>query len=260
MATQTEGPETASTEQGNFAALMQAITGCQSSLSILTTKIDTVQLEIGLIRQDFEKVRQRVTEVERRVGDTEDTVRDHSASLHTLQVRVKHLEAKAEDSENRNRRNNLRIIGLPEGSEGSDTSAYTERLLRSLFPQAAFSPHFAVERAHRMPPTRGPPGTPPRTFIFRLLNFRDRDLILREARKMADIRHEATRLMFFPDFSADTQRQRKSFDAVKQALRAKAIRYSMLFPARLRVQDGETVRFFTSPNEASHWLNTLPRN
>lgn len=97
-------------------------------------------------------MRQRVTEVERQVGDTEDMVRDHSASLHTLQVRVKHLEARAEDSESRNRRNNLRIIGLPEGSDGSDTSTYTEQLLRSLFPQVAFSPYFAVERAHRMPP------------------------------------------------------------------------------------------------------------
>lgn len=243
--------------QSNFAALMQAITGCQSSLSTLTTKIDTVQLEIGLIRQDFEKVRQRVMEVERRVGDTEDTVKDHSASLHTLQVRVKHLESRAEDSENCNRCNNLRTIGLPEGSEGSDPSAYTERLLQLLFPQAAFSPYFAVERAHRMPPARGPP---PRTFIFRLLNFRDSDMILCEARKMAEICHKAARLMFFPDFSVDTQKLRKSFDSVKQALRVKGVRYSMLFPARLRVQDSQSVCFFTSLAEASQWLNTLPRH
>lgn len=226
MGIQTEGPEPAPTEQSNFVVLMQTITSCQSSLSALTTKIDTIQLENGLIWQDFEKVRQRVTEVKCHVGDTEDMVRDHLASLKTLQVRVKHLEVKAEDSENQNRRNNLWIIGLPEGSEGPDTSAYTERLLRSLFPQVAFSSYFAVERAHRMPPARGPPGAPPRTFIFRLLNFRDRDLILCEARKMADIRHETARLMFFPDFSVNTQKQRKSFDEVKQALRVKGMRPS----------------------------------
>lgn len=149
-------PESVLTEQSNFATLMQAITGCQSSLSSLTTKIDTVQLEIDLIRQDFEKVRQRVTEVERQVGDMEDMVRDHSASLHTLQVQVKHLESRAEDVEDRNRRNNLRIIGLSEGSKGSNPSDYTERLLRSLFSRAAFSSFFAMERAHRMPQLAAP--------------------------------------------------------------------------------------------------------
>lgn len=197
-------------EQSNFAALMQAITGCQSSLSTLTTKTDTYSWRLGSLGRNFEKVRQCVTEVERRVGDTEDTVRDHSASLHTLQVWVKHLESRAEDSENRNQRNNLRIIGLPERSEGSDLSAYTERLLCSLLPQVTFSSFFAIERAHRMPPARGNPGTPPRTFIFRLLNFRDRDVILREGHKLAEIR------LIFVDFSVDTQKLCKSFDDVRK--------------------------------------------
>lgn len=57
---------------------------------------------------------------------------------------------------------------------------------------------------------------------------------------MDTICHEAAHLMFFPDFSVDTQRLRKSFDAVKQSLRSRNIKYSMLFPARLRVVDGES--------------------
>lgn len=41
--------------------------------STLTTKIDTIQLEISLIREDFDKIHQRVAETERRFGDTENT-------------------------------------------------------------------------------------------------------------------------------------------------------------------------------------------
>lgn len=227
--------------QANFDALVQVIARCQATL---TSKIDSLQMKMSLVQRDFDKIRGRVDEVERRVGDTKDIVRDHSATLHTVQQRLKHLESRAEDAENRNRRNNLRIVGLPEGREGSDTTGYTERLLHTLFPTAAFSPQFVVERAHRMPPVCGPPGAPPRTVIFKLLNFRDQDMILREARKMDDIRHEDAHLMFFLDFSVDTQRRRKSFDAVKQSLRARNIKYSMLFPTRLRVVDGESSRFF----------------
>lgn len=244
-------------EQSNFEALMQAITNCQSTL---TGKIEQMQLDISLIRRDMDTFRNRLSEAERRVGDAEDVLQDHTVSLRTLQTKIKALETRAEDAENRNRRNNLRIVGLPEGTEGAEPTSFTEKLLRELLPQAVFSDVFVVERAHRMPATRGPPGAPPRTFILKLLNFRDRDLVLRESRKIEQLRYEGAKLMIFPDFSIDTQKQRRSFDQVKMNLRNKKIKYSMLFPARLRVQDGERVRFFTSPEEASQWLETIQRH
>lgn len=105
---------------------------------------------MALIRKDADKIHMRVTDVERRVGDSEDLLQEHSADLNSLKTKVKSLESRAEDAENRNRRHNLRIVGLAEGAEGSDPTAFTEQLLRSLLPQAPFSAHFVVERAHRM--------------------------------------------------------------------------------------------------------------
>lgn len=237
----------------DFAALMAAITSCQTAL---TTKIDYVQSDIGLIRRDLDSFRARITTVEQRVSDVEDRQRDQGADIHTLKVKVRHLEAKAEDMENRNRRNNLRILGLPEGEEGNNPVSFTEALLAKLLPQAQFSPFFSVERAHRMPPVRGPPGAPPRTFIFKLLHFKDRDAVLRAARAQGELLYDNTKLMIFPDYSVETQRQRKSFDTVRAKLRDCGLKYSMLFPARLRVQDGGSVKFFTSPAEAMAWIET----
>lgn len=204
---------------------MHAITGCQTTL---TAKIEQIQMEMGLVRRDMDKFRDRLSETERRVGDTEDTIREHDTTLRTLQLKMKAMESRAEDQENMNRRNNLRLMGLPEGAEGRDPTAYTERLLRTLLPQASFSPYFAVERAHRMPSARGPPGAPPRTFIFRLLNFRDRDLVLREAPKLEELRHENVKIMLFPNYSMETQQQRRTFDHVKTQLRTRGMKYNML--------------------------------
>lgn len=55
------------------------------------------------------------------------------------------------------------------------------------------------------------------------------------------------RLLMFPEYMVETQRQRRFFDGVKAALRSKGIKYSVQFLAKLRVLDGETVRFFTTP-------------
>lgn len=115
MVSQTEQAKTPPLGTEQFQALMQAIMGCQTTL---TTKIEQMQLEMELIRRDMDKHRDRLTEADRRVGETEDTVRDHTTSLRTLQVKMKALESRAEDQENRNRRNNLRLVGLPEGVEG----------------------------------------------------------------------------------------------------------------------------------------------
>lgn len=66
--------------------------------------------------------------------------------------------------------------------------------------------------------------------------------------------------MLFPDFSVETQRLRRTFDQVKAQLRAKGLKYNMMFPARLQVEDGGTTTFFTSPEEASRWIESRLRD
>lgn len=71
--------------------------------------------------------------------------------------------------------------------------------------------------------------------IARFLNFLDRDMILREARKMGEIRHENAKIMIFPDYSREVQKQRQTFDSVKAKLREHKIQYMLLFLAKLKV-------------------------
>lgn len=74
------------------------------------------------------------------------------------------------------------------------------------------------------------------------------------------MRHENVRIMLFPDYSVETQRLRRTFEIVKAQLCTKDLKYNMMFPARLRVMDGESTRFFSNPEEASRWLEILPRD
>lgn len=134
----------------------------------------------------------------------------------TVLLYMKALKSPAEDSENRSRWNNLQMMGLPEGAEGQDLK---EHLLCTLFAQGPFFPHFIVKRAHRMPLVQGPQRAPPHTFIFQLLNFRDQDLVLREARKVEELCFENAKFMLFSDYFIETQRLHRTFDHVKAQLR-----------------------------------------
>lgn len=83
---------------------------------------------------------------------------------------------------------------------------------------------------------------------------------MREARKLGQMRHENAKITLFPDYSVETQRLRRTFDQAKAQLRTKGLKYNMMFPARLRMVDGESTKFFTSPEEASRWIKSPPRD
>ncbi|XP_068127183.1 uncharacterized protein [Hyperolius riggenbachi] len=243
-----EGPSSPSSTE-----ILEAIRQCQTTL---TQKIDKIEVNFGLLREDFSKIRTRITDLEQRTSNVEDSVQAHRVAIPGIQQRLTQLENRAVDAENRNRRSNLRILGIPEKSEGSDVVTFIETLLKEKLPEATFSSFFAVERAHRLTTKKEIPGNYPRPIILKLLNFRDRDEILKAARKEGDIYFQSSRLMIFPDYTNETQKQRRSFQQVKEKLRELQLPYSMLFPARLRVQDGDKLHFFETPEEASRWLRS----
>lgn len=86
--------------------------------------------------------------------------------------------AKLEEMENRLRRNNLRVIGLPERSQGSKPIVFLEELFKEIFDPTSFSPLFVIERAHRVPSKAPQPGSYPRVLLLKLLNFNDKVTLL----------------------------------------------------------------------------------
>lgn len=98
MDSQTEVTDSPSATAADLAAAMQTIATGQAALM---DKIDHVQTNVDFICRDLDSFRGRMVEVEQQVSGTEDTVRDHSGD--TLKARVRALENRAEDAENRNR-------------------------------------------------------------------------------------------------------------------------------------------------------------
>lgn len=71
------------------------------------------------------QVKERVKEAEERISGAEDEIVQLQAHTSSLASQVKKLTDKVDDMENRNRRNNLRLVGLQE-KEGNDVCAFLE--------------------------------------------------------------------------------------------------------------------------------------
>lgn len=207
--------------------------------------MDEVKTDISLLRQDLSKVRDRVTETEARISTVEDILHPLQHTTEDMQRQIQQLHSHQDDLENRSHRCNLRFIGLPERIEGKDPAEYLENLLIITYGREAFSVVFAVERAHRIPAKPPPTGAPPRTLIAKFLNFKDRDKIMRLTREKGNIRLE--NVAVYLDFSIEVQRKRSQFQDVKRRLRLLHLKYAMLFPARLRVEEDDRVQFLRLP-------------
>lgn len=113
--------------------------------STLTSKIEEVKNDVSLIRQDLQKLREHVTET--RTDSWEDDLLPLHVTTERLQHQLHAVLSKQDNMENRLRRCNLRLVGLPEGVEGSDPRSFLENLLISTFGRPAFSASFAVKRS-----------------------------------------------------------------------------------------------------------------
>ena len=220
----------------------------------LETKMGEVTEGLNILRADHNKLKDRVAQTERNLGELTPKITETHSGIQDLTDRIRYLEGRAEDSEGRARRNNLRIVGMPEGEEGTNPLTYLESWLKSLMPEGPLTPFFSIERAHRVPGRRPPPGAAPRPLLAKLLHYRDSDIILQEARRSGPIKVNNNTIMLFPDYTAAIQQQRSSFLTVKRKLHALNLKYALLFPARLRVTDDGKTHFFETPTEAWSWL------
>lgn len=213
----------------------------------LQQDIPQVAAGLGLLRADHAKLSDRVKCVEVKLEEMEPTQKALETKMSDVLRRVHTLEKRAEDAEGRN---NIRVVTLPEGVEGTAMVEYLENWLKTMVATAGLSPFYTLERAHRVPACPPVPGHPPRPVVARLLHYTDRDLLLRKARAEGPYQVANGKVTLFPDYTFDVQRRRSSFLAVKKELQSEGLQYSRLFPARLRI----STHFCDSPEEAWDWL------
>ncbi|KAI2646140.1 LINE-1 type transposase domain-containing protein 1 [Labeo rohita] len=217
--------------------------------SEFTGRFDGVLKAIEETRKEVTECTERMAGAEVRLSNVEDEQVDLKTVVESLQTRNKHLEDKVVDMETRLRLNNLRLVGLPENSEGFDMCGFLESWLPDALELNPMRHPLVLERAHRIGPKRDT-NTSPRTVIMRFLNYKQKEIVLRTAKTKKDIFYKNQRVKLFADVAMEVHRQRKQFDVVRDQLRKLGVRHGILSPATLVLTYKEKVHKFTSPVEA----------
>lgn len=164
-----------------------AVGVCNGSLKDLCEQMKGVKADLLLVRQDLQKTAERTTALEERVSGLEDNVLPITKEIKWLKEQLSKQASKLDEMENRSRRDNVRLIGLPERSEGANPIAFLEKWLGELIGKESFSASFSIIRAHRIPFRAPSEGGHPRPLLLRFLNYQDKVTLLRKIREAGEV-------------------------------------------------------------------------
>lgn len=152
------------------------------------------------------------------------------------------------------RRNNLRIIGIPETYNTADVM----RICTKGIPEAlGIKDRVWVERAHLIGPYLQERKTP-RATIAAYLNYVDKSLILQRFRNKRPLVVEDNPLLIFADYSAEVSKRRKAFNKLCADLMQKQIKFLLLYPAKLMfMAPGGRQMTFIDHEEAETYLQQM---
>ncbi len=124
-----------------------------------------------------------------RVDFVQAAAREDRRAVTDLRNQLERLTEKMTDIEDRSRRNNVRLVGLPEWAEGSDVAGFLRVNLSKWIPSLK-GRNIENDRAHRVYDGRKN-SDQPRTLIFRVLRWHDRLEILKGARQAYPVKMHA---------------------------------------------------------------------
>lgn len=259
---QSPEPESPELMNANGAMLQSIKVMMEEMRSDIVSKFETiisetVKREIQSALKTFDE---RITANKTTINDLEKAANEHDSQLAELQANVTSLTAtvesmgkKCEDLEARSRLNNVRLIGVPEGAEGSRPTDFIASLLQDLLGLEAKP---LLDRAHRTLRAKPKQGEPPRPIVIRVNRFPDRNLILQRASKASPLMFNGRRIHIFPDFVPTVAKQRAAFAAVKKELRDHpGVRFGLRYPATLLITlpSGQEKRF-ENPDSAMDFV------
>ncbi|KAJ1130319.1 hypothetical protein NDU88_008672 [Pleurodeles waltl] len=183
----------------NMDKLDTVLKEIRDSRQAIENRLDMITTDMNIMKDDQAKLSDRLKQTESTVADILPTHYYNKNAIVKLQQQMETLQERIEDAEGRSWCNNIRIIGLPEGKEGSDPTQYIESWLQSIA-KDRLSVHFVVERAHHIPGRKPIPGAPARPVIAGILNYRDRDVALQVARELDPIMIDNAKISLYPDY------------------------------------------------------------
>lgn len=144
------------------------------------------------------------------------------------------IRAKLADLEDRSRRNNIKLRGVPESILPADLPRYAKEMMHVIVPEA--SPRdIIIDRIHRIAKPSHLAASIPRDVLMRVHFFHVKEKLLLGVKNKSPLPAPYTGIQFFPDLSKYTLQQRTNLNPITKGLQNHKIPYKWRYPATILV-------------------------
>lgn len=207
----------------------------QNSLSPIQTTLEVVQHKVEFYGSRLTDMETALSDHSDRIVSLEDSVSTLTASMTGLKSENDGLKDKLDDYENRARRCNLRVIGVPENCEGQSPLTFMSEFLVKILNDDSFTKPPELDRAHRALMPKPASGERPRPFILCFHRYQEKNRVLQLAIQKRQLMYDGKKIFIFQDLSPRLASKRNAFKKVKSLFYEKGIKFSMRYPATLLV-------------------------
>ncbi|KAM5171847.1 olfactory receptor 1E16-like [Mantella aurantiaca] len=177
------------------------------------------------------------------------------------------------DQEDRNRRNNLRLRGIPEATGAENLEATILAIFNIVLGTPPANP-ITLDRAHRAIGPRSSDPARPRDVICRVHLFKQKEEIVKKAWSHGPVNFDGNQIQILPDLSRATLYRRALLRPLLDKIRQLGLQYRWGYPFHLIVRRGNSSFFLRTQADLSDlfafleiqpftipdWLQRIPDN
>lgn len=193
---------------------------------------NSLKAEMLTLHKDMGHILSRVEEVETKADTHLKMIKELKGEIKILKREQQEQSYKIEDQENRERRRNLRIRGLPEIGQAENLIGKMSNLFNHILGKEE-SNEIKIERAYRLRRPQGLPMETPRDIIVRFERWEEKNQIWINLKRKSPIEYAEARLQIFQDLSQETLKRRRTLRPLLSILQEWEIQYNWGFPACL---------------------------
>ena len=174
--------------------------------NIISSNFKITMEEIKKSQEQIKELKKEVTHLKSSVEQTDtdlNDLSDRADEIYDYQVDPEYVTSKLIDLEDRFRSNNFRIAGISEAR--NETWEECGEEIQKVFNEKLGVKSVQIERAHRSKRSKSNSNSgKPRTIVCKLLNYKQKEEILRNAKKL-----KGSNIFINEDFCYETMQYRK---------------------------------------------------
>uniref|UniRef100_A0ABI7VTQ4 L1 transposable element RRM domain-containing protein n=1 Tax=Felis catus TaxID=9685 RepID=A0ABI7VTQ4_FELCA len=227
--------------QDSRESIATEIKGLRNSQQELKNALNEMQNKI-------ETTTARIEEAEERIGELDDKIIEKEEA-EKRRDRIQEYEGKIRELSDTLKRNNIRIIGIPEEEErGKGAEGVREEIIAENFPELGKEKGIEIQEAQRTPFRRNVNRSSARHIIVKLAKYKDKEKTLKAARGKRALTYKGRPIRLVTDLSFETWQARKNWHEIFRVLDRKNMQPRILYPASLSFRIEGEIKVFPNKN------------